>query len=45
VPEGAIGQNLNDDGILGRNALRGYGMVLDYAHERTYFQRSESPGD
>ncbi|MGP8100179.1 MAG: aspartyl protease family protein [Candidatus Cybelea sp.] len=39
VIAGGRGQDLQTDGILGRDVLKHYRLVLDYAHERTYFQR------
>ena len=34
------GQDLETDGILGLDVLKNYRLVLNYAHQRTYFQRS-----
>jgi hypothetical protein len=36
---GGRGQDLQNDGLLGRNVLSNYRLILDYAHGRTYFQR------
>jgi hypothetical protein len=36
---GGRGQDLETDGILGRNVLENYRWILDYAHQRAYFQR------
>jgi hypothetical protein len=33
------GQSLKNDGLLGRNVLDNYRLILDYAHDRTYFQK------
>jgi hypothetical protein len=38
VIDGGRGQDLFSDGLLGRDVLERYRLVLDYAHERTYFQ-------
>jgi hypothetical protein len=36
---GGSGQDLETNGILGRNVLKNYRWILDYAHQRAYFQR------
>jgi len=39
VTAGGRAQDLQTDGILGRNVLKNYRLILDYADQRTYFQR------
>lgn len=39
VTAGGRGQDLFNDGFVGLNVLDNYRIVLDYRHERTYFQR------
>src|SRR5579863_2893523 len=39
VVAGGRGQELQTDGIIGRNVLKDYRLILDYAHQRTYFAR------
>ena len=39
VVTGGRGQDLNDDGFVGLNVLDKYHIVMDYSHERTYFQK------
>jgi hypothetical protein len=39
VTAGGRGQDLENDGFIGLNVLKNYRIVLDYQHERTYFQK------
>ncbi len=39
VVAGGRGQDLNNDGFVGLNALHNYRIVMDYQHGRTYFQK------
>lgn len=39
VIAGGRGQDLDNDGFVGLNVLDNYRIVLDYQHERTYFQK------
>ncbi len=45
VIAGGRAQDLRTDGILGRDVLRNYRLILDYAHQRTYFQRYTTDGE
>jgi hypothetical protein len=45
VVPGGRGQDLTNDGTLGLNMLKNYRLVLDYAHQRTYFQRYPADDD
>jgi hypothetical protein len=39
------GQDLDNDGIFGRDLLERYQLILDYRHERTWFRRYAGTGD
>jgi hypothetical protein len=39
VVAGGRGQDLNNDGFVGLNVLDKYRIVMDYRHQRTYFQK------
>lgn len=43
VVAGGRGQDLDDDGALGRNVLKDYRVVLDYRRQVTYFHRYQAP--
>lgn len=43
VADGARGQDLDDDGILGRVVLDRFRIVLSYRSQRTFFQRVGNP--
>jgi predicted aspartyl protease len=39
VSDDGRGQDLDNDGILGRNVLNNFSVILDYAHQRIYVHR------
>lgn len=45
VSDDGSGQELDNDGILGRDVLRNFSVILDYAHQRTYLHRYAADDD